>query len=155
MKRECQYSDAYSTQSFLPIDRRGSSYTFRQEGVYPIRLTIKDGRGGVDEKTVTITVGNWSGVAASAAPSSSLFSSSVNPFSEATVLQFGLKAKGNVSLKIYDVRGKLVKALISGEKPSGIYRETWKPDRTLSSGIYYAVYRAGNQVLTKTMVFSR
>jgi len=130
-------------------------YTFRQEGVYPVRLTIKDGRGGVAEQTVTITVSNGSGVALLANQTSAFFSSSLNPFSETTALQFGLKAKGNVSLKIYDVRGKLVKVLVSGEKPSGIHRVIWKPDRILSSGIYCAVYRAGNQVITKKMVFSR
>jgi flagellar hook assembly protein FlgD len=65
-----------------------------------------------------------------------------NPFNPQTSIRFGLKEAANVSLKIYDVRGQLVKTLHDNKNlPAGKYQENWNGvnnDGTrVRSGIYF------------------
>ncbi len=64
-----------------------------------------------------------------------------NPFNPSTVLTFNLPVATQVSLKIYDVSGKLVRTLLDGNKEAGYHSITWtgKNDRgqAMSSGMYF------------------
>jgi flagellar hook assembly protein FlgD len=58
-----------------------------------------------------------------------------------------------VTLKVYDVLGREVAALVNGVGEPGLHAVQWngKNDRgeTVSSGIYLYQLRAGNSVMTK------
>ncbi|MFH0920721.1 MAG: T9SS type A sorting domain-containing protein [Fibrobacterota bacterium] len=123
------------------------------QNVHGARVTVEDGKGNASSATWGEPPNAMSGC--ETANALYMLTAQPNPFSQWTALHFGLTGKGKVSLKIYDVRGKLVKVLMDGEKPSGVYRVTWEPGRTLASGIYCAIYKVGNQVMTKKMVYSR
>jgi uncharacterized delta-60 repeat protein len=48
-----------------------------------------------------------------------------NPFSEKTVIEFELPSTSEISLKIFDIKGSLVRTLFDGTKSEGIYRTIW------------------------------
>jgi hypothetical protein len=60
-----------------------------------------------------------------------------NPFNPTTVIRFALRARGHVTLGIYDVLGKQVAALVSGYREAGYQSITWDA-KGKSSGLYYA-----------------
>jgi hypothetical protein len=82
-----------------------------------------------------------------------------NPFNPTTRIAFGLSAQGNVSLRIYDVSGKLLRVLVSNDRRAGRYEETWdgrdSNGRTVSSGIYFYRLDAGAFSETKKMALTR
>jgi hypothetical protein len=60
-----------------------------------------------------------------------------NLFNPVTTIIFSLKTTGNVTLKIFDVRGSEVATLYNNEKmESGKYRTTFN-GTTFPSGVYY------------------
>ncbi|HQP26507.1 MAG TPA: FlgD immunoglobulin-like domain containing protein, partial [Candidatus Syntrophosphaera sp.] len=68
---------------------------------------------------------------------------------------FSLAKDNDVSFKIYNSRGQIVKHYEQGNKAAGNYRITWDGTdyngNTLSNGVYQIVMTAGSQVYqTKT-----
>ena len=90
-----------------------------------------------------------------------------NPFNPATTIQFavvdgegkaadyGLRT-ASVSLKIYNIRGQLVRTLVNAEMMPGRYRVVWdgRDDRKrgLASGIYFCKLTAGSHCLVRKMI---
>jgi len=72
-----------------------------------------------------------------------LFSPKPNPSVGIIEIQYGLPEKTNISLRIYDIQGRLVKSIFSGSKDAGYYRLRILPvgrqvnSKDLSSGIYF------------------
>jgi hypothetical protein len=58
-----------------------------------------------------------------------------NPFNPATVITFSVPRRGHVTLKIYNVRGQEVAALVDGEMPAGEHQVVFAPSN-LPSGSY-------------------
>jgi hypothetical protein len=79
-----------------------------------------------------------------------------NPFNPATRIEFGLKAPANVSLRIYDAAGRVVRVLAEGGRPAGTYAELWdgrdNGGRAVASGIYFYRLDAGTFTRTHKMV---
>jgi len=65
-----------------------------------------------------------------------------NPFNPGTTIRFALPKAANVSLKVYDVNGRMVADLISGMQNAGRYQVDFNAEN-LASGIYMYVLRAG------------
>ncbi len=63
-----------------------------------------------------------------------------NPFNPTTTIQFDLKDRSYVSLKVYDLLGRMVATLIEEEKPAGNYSVPFNAT-TYSSGMYLAVLK--------------
>ncbi|KPK67856.1 hypothetical protein AMJ82_09675 [candidate division TA06 bacterium SM23_40] len=84
-----------------------------------------------------------------------------NPFNPVTTVQFGIPAnvKGSVQLRIYNVKGELVKILFEGTKEPGVHTFKWdgrnEHGRKVSSGIYFCRFVAGDVRITKKMVLLR
>jgi hypothetical protein len=64
-----------------------------------------------------------------------------NPFNPVTEIRFDLAAAGAVALRIYDVGGCQVRALVDETRPAGRYRVTWNgldtAGKRVASGIYF------------------
>ena len=78
-----------------------------------------------------------------------------NPFNPLVFIPFSLAKDNDVSFKIYNSRGQIVKHYELGNKAPGNYRITWDGTdyngNTLSNGVYQIVMTAGSQVYqTKT-----
>jgi hypothetical protein len=75
-----------------------------------------------------------------------------NPFNPVTSIRFELAAAGDVTLDVYDVRGRLVRRLARGKHAEGIHTEVWDglndAGERVSSGVYF--YRLVTERFTKT-----
>lgn len=64
-----------------------------------------------------------------------------NPFNPETTVSFDLAVSSNIKLNIYDLKGSLVRTLLSGEFKAGTYQARWdgkdNNSASLSSGVYY------------------
>jgi len=82
-----------------------------------------------------------------------------NPFNPSTTIKFDMKAKGLVTLKIYNVAGELVRTLVDEVKDAGSYSVPWngKNDRgsAVASGIYFYKMDTKSFSQTKKMVMLR
>jgi hypothetical protein len=68
-----------------------------------------------------------------------------NPFNPVTMLTYDIPSDMNVSMGIYDVRGRLVEELINDMREQGRYEITWNADQH-SSGVYMIKMTAGTAV---------
>ncbi len=79
-----------------------------------------------------------------------------NPFNPSTSIEFALPQTVDVSLKIYNIRGQLVKTLVDGSKSAGRYSLTWDGTDNfgsrVASGTYIYSIKAGEFVNNKKMV---
>nr|MDK2850366.1 carboxypeptidase [Candidatus Cloacimonadota bacterium] len=82
-----------------------------------------------------------------------------NPFNPTTTISFYLPQAQEVSLKIYNVRGQLIRVLYKGKLNAGEHSFVFdaKDDRSnpLSTGIYVYVLEAQGENLSKKMVLNK
>ncbi len=74
-----------------------------------------------------------------------------NPFNPTTAISYQLSAGSEVSLKVYDILGRLVVTLVQGRQSAGTYRVTFNA-KGLTSGVYFYRLEAGDRSLTRKMV---
>lgn len=88
-----------------------------------------------------------------------LFQNRPNPFNAETRMTFALAEKGRASLRIYNLRGQLVRTLVDEEREAGVHSVVWdgKDDRgrPIGSGIYVCRLEAGGLVRIKKIVCIR
>ena len=79
-----------------------------------------------------------------------------NPFNPETQIEFSLPQSGRVELTIYNVLGRRVKDLVSGEKPAGTHTVVWDgtdaDGRSVASGVYFYRLQAGSETLSRKMM---
>jgi hypothetical protein len=79
-----------------------------------------------------------------------------NPFNPATLIRFGLDEDSHVSLKIYDVSGRMVRKLVNSRLAAGPYKKSWdgrdSGGRSVSSGIYFYRVETGLFTATRKMI---
>ncbi len=90
---------------------------------------------------------------------SALFQNFPNPFNPTTTIDFETLNPGRVTLRVYDVTGRLVRTIVDGERPSGRYRASWdgRNDRgvRVATGIYsYRLVTSGFST-TRKMALSK
>jgi subtilisin family serine protease len=84
-----------------------------------------------------------------------------NPFNPVTTIQFGVPAdvRGRAELRIYNVKGELVKTLFEGIVEPGLHTYRWDGTnlngRKVTSGIYFYRFVCGDARMTKKMVLLR
>lgn len=83
-----------------------------------------------------------------------------NPFNPRTMVRFTTRLAGPVSLAIHDVRGQLVRRLVSGELTAGEHQFLWDglDDRgnAVASGQYFArLVASGSQPVTRKLMLVR
>jgi hypothetical protein len=77
-----------------------------------------------------------------------------NPFNPTTTISFGLRQRAQVTLRVYDVRGALVRTLLDEERgPGAAHEVVWdgrdNAGRKVSSGVYF--YRMATPGFTQTL----
>ena len=73
-----------------------------------------------------------------------------NPFNPTTTLEFSTPLEGPVSIQIYDILGRKVSTLVDQNYPAGYHRVSWNASQH-SSGIYIAVFNAGDKTFTQKL----
>jgi hypothetical protein len=108
------------------------------------------------------------GVVKSSAPATSdeqpatsyeLFANYPNPFNPTTTITYQIPQAGRVSLKIYNMLGQIVRALVDAEVAAGLHATVWdgKNNRgeSVASGVYIYRLEAGEIVKTKKMLLTK
>ncbi len=78
-----------------------------------------------------------------------------NPFSEVTTISYQLPVATGVSLKIYDITGRLVKTLADRFQKPGCHKARWngrgEHHRKLTAGIYFCVIETSKNKATRKL----
>ncbi|HPB01106.1 MAG TPA: T9SS type A sorting domain-containing protein [Candidatus Marinimicrobia bacterium] len=82
----------------------------------------------------------------------SLFPAYPNPFNPSVTIPYSLAEDGQMSLKVFNLRGELVEVLISNYTLKGTYSVTWQP-QNISAGIYLVRLESGNKTNLQKVVF--
>lgn len=77
-----------------------------------------------------------------------------NPFNPSTKINFTLAERSNISLKVYDLLGREVANLISGDKGAGSYSIPFNGSN-LASGLYIYTLKAGSNSISKKMMLMK
>jgi photosystem II stability/assembly factor-like uncharacterized protein len=80
-----------------------------------------------------------------------LFQNYPNPFNPSTTIRYQLPQEAFVTLKLYNILGQEVAALVDEEKDAGSYQVQFD-GRVFSSGVYFYRLRAGEFVETKKLL---
>jgi hypothetical protein len=79
-----------------------------------------------------------------------------NPFNPTTTIGYTMVADGFAEIVIYDIRGRLIRTLVSGYATEGFNQVTWDgrndAGSRVASGVYLYQLRTGSMVETKKMV---
>ena len=79
-----------------------------------------------------------------------------SPFDAYTVIEFGLPLMRDVSLAVYDVKGRLVTCLAEGVREAGYHSVIWTGSDAAGAmvppGVYFYRLVAGNKALTRKML---
>ena len=85
-----------------------------------------------------------------------------NPFNPSTTINYNVDASGMVTLKVYDVMGRLVRTLVDGYKISGYesgYSVVWdgkdQQGQQVSAGLYIYSLQTPTGIKTKKMVLMK
>jgi hypothetical protein len=125
-----------------------ATLTFRTRvaGAPAVEVARLDARGGRNQP-LAVELGDVPATAvelASLPPATfALAQNDPNPFNPSTAIRFDLAAGGPVTLRIFDVRGRLVRVLADGTRAAGRHMVEWdgrdERGRSVASGVY--VYR--------------
>ncbi len=82
-----------------------------------------------------------------------------NPFNPSTTISYSLPVNTEVAVRIYNVRGDLVKILVEGAQPAGQYAVQWdgrdQKGFNVASGIYFCSLKADHWSQTRKMILIR
>ena len=128
-------------------------------GTYYYRVLAVDmgSNESVPSDTVSITL-TQTGVDENLVASVSLIRP--NPFTTQTAIHYTVPTEGaTVTLKLYDIRGRLVRTLVDRTQAGGAYEAAWNgrdsTGRTVASGVYFARMSIGDWGETKKIAYVR
>ena len=79
-----------------------------------------------------------------------------NPFNPSTTIEYALPLPARVSLRIYNLLGREVAALVNDWQDMGYHEIVWQgrdqAGRSVASGVYFAVLHADGHILTRKML---
>jgi hypothetical protein len=81
-----------------------------------------------------------------------LYQNYPNPFNPTTTIKYDLPKDVKVTIKIYDILGKLVVTLVNGELKKAGYYEAEFDGTSFASGVYFYRVEAGEFIQRKKMV---
>jgi hypothetical protein len=74
-----------------------------------------------------------------------LYQNYPNPFNPSTTIRYSLSSRQRVSVRIFDVAGRLVRTLVNEERPAGIQKVDWHSrndnGQRVASGVYFIEMR--------------
>jgi len=77
-----------------------------------------------------------------------------NPFNPTTVIRYYLPEDSHVTLRVFDVKGRMVASLVDGMRSSGLNEAVLNAEE-LQSGVYFYRLSMGDVVKTKKMIILR
>ncbi len=130
----------------------GGNYTYitiEKNGYFGGAVFASRDNGGIS-RTIFITIG-IENISTEIPNDYRLFQNYPNPFNPVTRIKFDIPESEKVSLKIFDINGKLVKILADEFISAGSYSVNWDAGNT-GSGIYFCKLIAGKKTITNKMI---
>ncbi len=123
-----------------------------EAGAWWAGFFANDGYELLDSLAFTVIEGSGIGEdASSRMPETLSLNNYPNPFNPGTTIAITLPKEDEVTLKIYDIRGKTVATLVQGRMPQG--KHTVRFDgKDMAGGVYFSVLESGRQVITRRML---
>lgn len=88
-----------------------------------------------------------------------ILKNSPNPFNPSTTIEFTLPSSGKANLTVYDIMGRKVRELVSGQVSAGMRTALWDgrddSGKLVSSGVYFARLTMGKNVAVKKMLLMK
>jgi hypothetical protein len=82
-----------------------------------------------------------------------------NPFNPSTTIEFTIPSSGKANLIVYDIMGRKVRELVSGQVSSGVRSILWDghddSGKSVSSGVYFARLTMGKSFAVKKMLMMK
>jgi hypothetical protein len=125
-------------------------------GMY-IFVTAKDFAGNESEESNRVQNSSGTSVENLDLPplESVLHQNSPNPFNPTTTIRFDIARAGRVTLRVYDVSGRLVRTIIDENLPAGHHKAVWdgrdRGGQEAASGVYFCRLTAGDFVKARKM----
>jgi hypothetical protein len=115
---------------------------------FPVKIKIRAVITGLSEETGVINSFN-------------LQQNFPNPFNPLTVINYSIPEFSGVIIKVFDILGNEIAALVDEEKPAGSYQVTWNAE-DMPSGVYFCQMKsipfgepAGSFTETKKMILMK
>lgn len=77
-----------------------------------------------------------------------------NPFNASTVIEYKIPDSGEVVVKVFDVLGKEIETVFSGNQTKGEHHVSWFAEGAASS-VYFVHVKFGNELKTKKVILSK
>ena len=120
--------------------------------MYSYKVSAVDFAGNESAAAVHVSVSDVPVITTS---SFALHNAAPNPFNPSTTLSFTVGGKEQVSLRVYDISGRLVTTLVNGEMSGGAHSVIWdgrdSSGETVASGIYLYQIQSHSFTQTKRM----
>lgn len=82
-----------------------------------------------------------------------------NPFNPTTTISFNLPNSGETSLKVFNMKGQVVRTLVNEVRSAGNHNVVWNGmddnGNAVSSGLYFYRVQNSNQTITKKMLLAK
>ncbi|NLP05375.1 T9SS type A sorting domain-containing protein, partial [Candidatus Fermentibacteria bacterium] len=79
---------------------------------------------------------------------------SPNPVTVSASIEYSTPASGMLELGIYDITGRLVEILASGEAPAGSHTAVWQPGQ-IANGVYFVRLTTPSGCVTRQVMVVR
>ena len=120
---------------------------------YVVTALYADGESA-PSNMVSATVTSVASAPAAVPTAFSLEQNYPNPFNPTTRIEYTLPETSQVTLNVFDVRGRVVQVLVNQRQSAGRYRVVFD-SRGLPAGVYFYRLRAGDFVHTRKMALVR
>lgn len=131
-----------------PIPGASGATTFSLAGVATATTVGASAQTSVESGTVTISSNPITAPA--------VFAPTPNPFASETVIAYILPTTTRVTIRVYDVKGRLIRTLTDATVPAGPHTASWdgrdSSGRDLGSGIYFSKFVAGSVEKTSRLL---
>ncbi len=135
--------DMYKVNSDITEDYIKTTHMFETQSRY-YQVTL--GKGGVEtlvpDLPETVSINNYP-----------------NPFNPETTVSFTLPQDGKVSIKVFNVRGQLVKTLVDNNLNAGKHEIVWngrdEENRQVGSGIYFCRLQTAGKILNRKLLMMK
>jgi hypothetical protein len=151
---------SYEGDTYVPMASNGL-YTARDLETYQGELYVTGGFtdvGGTESYNIAAWTDPVVGIEGGSPLSPKLqVTNYPNPFNPTTTILVYVPEKSQVTVSIYDVKGRLVRALENGVRNAGPLYLTWdgtsNAGASVGSGVYFTRVRAGSDTVTRKIVF--